>query len=228
MRLVRAYAMKFGHVVTGRLFGQSRPCSLLPPASGDASRFHQFQAFRRIGQQNQHSSHQVTSILTFYLGTARTPVRQLAGQHCWSFMGELETGSLGVLPGRHCTRFKMIPALDAFETRRRLGSTVELTPKPTLTSAHVTPTANVASSSSDWDPRYGGDFPGSSIDGSGANHEQVSGSALDSVVKVFTVASSPNYWLPWQNKPQREMTGSGEWEIERERNEWVKWAGEMA
>eukprot|EP00249_Psilotum_nudum_P019192 c27134_g1_i1 orf=414-2402(-) len=33
--------------------------------------------------------------------------------------------------------------------------------------------------------------------------------ALNSVVKVFTVASSPNYFLPWQNKPQREVTGSG-------------------
>ena len=33
--------------------------------------------------------------------------------------------------------------------------------------------------------------------------------ALDSVVKIFTVASSPNYTLPWQNKSQRESTGSG-------------------
>ncbi|KAL3696064.1 hypothetical protein R1sor_010140 [Riccia sorocarpa] len=33
--------------------------------------------------------------------------------------------------------------------------------------------------------------------------------ALDSVVKIFTMASSPNYFLPWQNKPQREITGSG-------------------
>ncbi|KAL8159403.1 hypothetical protein V2J09_000940 [Rumex salicifolius] len=33
--------------------------------------------------------------------------------------------------------------------------------------------------------------------------------ALDSVVKIFTVTSSPNYFLPWQNKPQRETMGSG-------------------
>ncbi|CAH9072988.1 unnamed protein product [Cuscuta epithymum] len=33
--------------------------------------------------------------------------------------------------------------------------------------------------------------------------------ALDSVVKIFTVSSSPNYFLPWQNKSQRESTGSG-------------------
>lgn len=33
--------------------------------------------------------------------------------------------------------------------------------------------------------------------------------ALDSVVKIFTVASSPNYVLPWQNKAQRETMGSG-------------------
>ncbi|KAL9456711.1 hypothetical protein AB3S75_005854 [Citrus x aurantiifolia] len=33
--------------------------------------------------------------------------------------------------------------------------------------------------------------------------------ALDSVVKIFTVSSSPNYGLPWQNKSQRETTGSG-------------------
>uniref|UniRef100_J3M784 Protease Do-like PDZ domain-containing protein n=1 Tax=Oryza brachyantha TaxID=4533 RepID=J3M784_ORYBR len=33
--------------------------------------------------------------------------------------------------------------------------------------------------------------------------------ALDSVVKVFTVSSSPSYFLPWQNKAQRESMGSG-------------------
>lgn len=33
--------------------------------------------------------------------------------------------------------------------------------------------------------------------------------ALDSVVKIFTVSSSPNYTLPWQNKSQRESMGSG-------------------
>ncbi|XP_059665551.1 protease Do-like 10, mitochondrial [Cornus florida] len=33
--------------------------------------------------------------------------------------------------------------------------------------------------------------------------------ALDSVVKIFTVSSSPNYNLPWQNKSQRETMGSG-------------------
>ncbi|KAG9160551.1 hypothetical protein Leryth_025482 [Lithospermum erythrorhizon] len=33
--------------------------------------------------------------------------------------------------------------------------------------------------------------------------------ALDSVVKIFTVTSSPNYSLPWQNKSQRETMGSG-------------------
>lgn len=33
--------------------------------------------------------------------------------------------------------------------------------------------------------------------------------ALDSVVKIFTVSSSPSYFLPWQNKPQRESMGSG-------------------
>nr|CAB3461459.1 unnamed protein product [Digitaria exilis] len=33
--------------------------------------------------------------------------------------------------------------------------------------------------------------------------------AMDSVVKVFTVSSSPNYFLPWQNKAQRESMGSG-------------------
>uniref|UniRef100_A0A803RBS4 Uncharacterized protein n=1 Tax=Cannabis sativa TaxID=3483 RepID=A0A803RBS4_CANSA len=33
--------------------------------------------------------------------------------------------------------------------------------------------------------------------------------ALDSVVKIFTVSSGPNYFLPWQNKSQRESMGSG-------------------
>lgn len=32
---------------------------------------------------------------------------------------------------------------------------------------------------------------------------------LDSIVKVFTVHSRPNYFMPWQQKPQRESTGSG-------------------
>lgn len=35
--------------------------------------------------------------------------------------------------------------------------------------------------------------------------------ALDSVVKIFTVSCSPNYFLPWQNKSQRETMGSGLW-----------------
>lgn len=34
--------------------------------------------------------------------------------------------------------------------------------------------------------------------------------ALDAVVKIFAVSSSPNYFLPWQNKAQREASGSGE------------------
>ncbi|VFQ92670.1 unnamed protein product [Cuscuta campestris] len=33
--------------------------------------------------------------------------------------------------------------------------------------------------------------------------------ALDSVVKIFTLSSSPNYFLPWVNKVDRESTGSG-------------------
>ncbi|KAK9292357.1 hypothetical protein L1049_020323 [Liquidambar formosana] len=33
--------------------------------------------------------------------------------------------------------------------------------------------------------------------------------ALDSVVKIFTVSSSPSYSLPWQNGFPRESTGSG-------------------
>ncbi|GBG79801.1 hypothetical protein CBR_g30063 [Chara braunii] len=32
---------------------------------------------------------------------------------------------------------------------------------------------------------------------------------LDPIVKIFSVSSSPNYFLPWQNKPQRETSGSG-------------------
>lgn len=40
--------------------------------------------------------------------------------------------------------------------------------------------------------------------------EFASGSAvLDSIVKVFTVHSRPNYFLPWQNHPKRESTGTG-------------------
>lgn len=33
--------------------------------------------------------------------------------------------------------------------------------------------------------------------------------ALDSVVKIFTVSNSPNYFLPWQNKSQRKSMSSG-------------------
>ncbi|GFH06045.1 trypsin family [Haematococcus lacustris] len=32
---------------------------------------------------------------------------------------------------------------------------------------------------------------------------------LDSIVKVFTVHSRPNHFLPWQNHPKRESTGTG-------------------
>eukprot|EP00700_Malawimonas_jakobiformis_P001081 EC720331.1.p1 GENE.EC720331.1~~EC720331.1.p1 ORF type:complete len:143 (+),score=13.95 EC720331.1:62-490(+) len=32
---------------------------------------------------------------------------------------------------------------------------------------------------------------------------------LQSVVKVFTESTSPNYFLPWQNKSQVEKTGRG-------------------
>ena len=31
----------------------------------------------------------------------------------------------------------------------------------------------------------------------------------NSVVKIFTTSSSPNYQMPWSNKPHRESTGSG-------------------
>ncbi len=33
--------------------------------------------------------------------------------------------------------------------------------------------------------------------------------AFDSIVKVFTVSASPNWFMPWQTKQQREITGSG-------------------
>ncbi|XP_010027524.2 protease Do-like 10, mitochondrial isoform X1 [Eucalyptus grandis] len=47
----------------------------------------------------------------------------------------------------------------------------------------------------------------SSGDGSAPNSEIET--ELDSVVKIFTVSSSPGYLLPWQNKPPREARGSG-------------------
>lgn len=34
-------------------------------------------------------------------------------------------------------------------------------------------------------------------------------SVLDSIVKVYTVHSRPNHFLPWQNHPKRESTGTG-------------------
>ncbi|KAJ1484164.1 trypsin-like cysteine/serine peptidase domain-containing protein [Baffinella frigidus] len=33
--------------------------------------------------------------------------------------------------------------------------------------------------------------------------------SFNSVIKVFTVAASPNWFMPWQTKQQRESTGSG-------------------
>jgi len=42
-----------------------------------------------------------------------------------------------------------------------------------------------------------------------AAHEADDRDLLQSIVKVFTVHSSPNYFMPWQNKPQRETSGSG-------------------
>ncbi|GIM10261.1 hypothetical protein Vretimale_14052 [Volvox reticuliferus] len=35
------------------------------------------------------------------------------------------------------------------------------------------------------------------------------GSVLDSIIKIYTVHSRPNYTLPWQNHPKRESTGTG-------------------
>ncbi|KYR00305.1 hypothetical protein DLAC_03474 [Tieghemostelium lacteum] len=32
---------------------------------------------------------------------------------------------------------------------------------------------------------------------------------LDPIIKVFSVLTSPNHFIPWQMKPQREVTGSG-------------------
>lgn len=34
-------------------------------------------------------------------------------------------------------------------------------------------------------------------------------SVLDSIIKIYTVHSRPNYTLPWQNHPKRESTGTG-------------------
>jgi S1-C subfamily serine protease len=34
-------------------------------------------------------------------------------------------------------------------------------------------------------------------------------SMLDSIIKIYTVHSRPNYTLPWQNHPKRESTGTG-------------------
>jgi S1-C subfamily serine protease len=33
--------------------------------------------------------------------------------------------------------------------------------------------------------------------------------AFESIIKVYTVAASPNWFMPWQTKQQRESTGSG-------------------
>lgn len=32
---------------------------------------------------------------------------------------------------------------------------------------------------------------------------------FESIIKVYTVAASPNWFMPWQTKQQRESTGSG-------------------
>lgn len=48
-----------------------------------------------------------------------------------------------------------------------------------------------------------------------ACHSQPSGDylnqdvPLDSILKIFSVTSSPNYIQPWTNKPLKEVTGSG-------------------
>lgn len=33
--------------------------------------------------------------------------------------------------------------------------------------------------------------------------------SIESIIKVYTVAASPNWFMPWQTKQQRESTGSG-------------------
>ncbi|CAA3019591.1 protease Do-like 10, mitochondrial [Olea europaea subsp. europaea] len=58
---------------------------------------------------------------------------------------------------------------------------------------------------------YGADAPkyGAMEDSSMSEAYSAIELALDSVVKIFTVSSSPSYFLPWQNKSQRETMGSG-------------------
>ncbi|XAR65833.1 Peptidase Do [Bertholletia excelsa] len=70
--------------------------------------------------------------------------------------------------------------------------------------AAVSDNANAAEDSSQLGSRFVTASPTSFIDAYSAIEL-----ALDAVVKIFTVSSSPNYFLPWQNKSQREMMGSG-------------------
>ncbi|KAG2493576.1 hypothetical protein HYH03_008095 [Edaphochlamys debaryana] len=42
-----------------------------------------------------------------------------------------------------------------------------------------------------------------------AQYARGMGSVLDSIIKIYTVHSRPNYTLPWQNHPKRESTGTG-------------------
>ncbi|KAI6698383.1 hypothetical protein NL676_018502 [Syzygium grande] len=44
---------------------------------------------------------------------------------------------------------------------------------------------------------------------SSASEDESVETVLDSVVKIFTVVSSPNYLMPWQNKPPSDTWGSG-------------------
>lgn len=80
------------------------------------------------------------------------------------------------------------------------GSCTTLILLPPLATAATAPTFRFSSSISHYsDTNYRRD----------TNAYSVFELALDSVVKVFTVSSSPNYLLPWQNKSQREIMGSG-------------------
>jgi hypothetical protein len=79
-------------------------------------------------------------------------------------------------------------------------------PQPPPTTAHPSAPSNVPplSASIGGAAAAGSEAVAGGGPASGGPHD-----VLDAIVKVFVTASAPNYLLPWQNKPPKEVTGSG-------------------
>lgn len=83
------------------------------------------------------------------------------------------------------------------------------TPWPLQRIRAVTADAGTAACSRGGRPYSGAVAAGDALLEHESEHIFCSTEQYRSVVKVFNVMSTPNYLMPWQNKPHRDSTGSG-------------------